>query len=145
MKWDPSSLSIEKSRWLRWWSLTDLFQTGSDTRPTTRLGTTPKEDTGEEPRSVSETHVDLSEKINTFIYYSNSWTAKAPSCSSHIAWTWRPKHDLSQSIWTWLSISLNPDLKNSFHLTHAYLYISKFLDRSVCSDFSSEHSIFFSY
>ena len=42
---------------------------------------------------------------------------------SYIAWTWRLKHDLSQSIWTWLSISLNPDLKNSFHLTHTPLIV----------------------
>lgn len=53
-KWDQSNLSVEKPPSGPRLKATELCQTGSDIELTTKSGTTPKEDTGEELRSDSE-------------------------------------------------------------------------------------------
>ena len=50
----PLRHSERRSGWPRRSSRTDLFQTGSDTRLTTKLGTTLRGETGEEPSLASE-------------------------------------------------------------------------------------------
>merc|ERR1712038_1646726 len=51
-KWRLTKNSVRSSFWLRSKSKIDQFQTGSDTVLVTPSSTTPRDDTGEEPRSV---------------------------------------------------------------------------------------------
>merc|ERR1711990_1344477 len=68
-KWRLTKNSVRSSFWPRSKSKIDQFQTGSDTVLVTQSSTTPRDVTGEEPRSVCKSLADPNVHLYYFLNY----------------------------------------------------------------------------